>query len=166
MSSIHVARIGPQRLHHNSLITRLSLSVRLCNISQLNIVFRIEASVTDHDLSVYAVGKGQVTEELGKKIVCLNIVLVLHFALKAVHFVQLLGLVVSSAHEKVLREADFPSKHEHDNLNGEGTSVNEVTVEEIGVLFAWVSVDLKDVHKIVILTVNVTTDCDLFEFVD
>ena len=70
-----------------------------------------------HDLVVDHVTEGQVAEELREKLVRLNIVLSFDLAFESVHFVELLGLVIATTHEKVLWEAHFPGEHEHDHLN-------------------------------------------------
>lgn len=73
--------------------------------------------MANHDLLVDSVSQWKVAEELGEEVVCLHVVLCLYFAFKAVHFVKLLGLVVASAHEEVLREADFPGEHKHNDFD-------------------------------------------------
>ena len=73
--------------------------------------------MADHDLAIYSVGKGQVAEELREKIVGLHVVLGFDLALKAIHFVELLSLVVSAAHKEVLWEADLPGEHQHDDFD-------------------------------------------------
>jgi len=61
-----------------------------------------------HDLFVNNVSEGQVAEKLREQVVSLHVVLGLHFALEAIHFVQLLGFMVAPAHEEVLGEAHLP----------------------------------------------------------
>lgn len=52
--------------------------------------------------------QGQVTEQYGEQVVSLDIILCLDFTFEAVHFIELFGLVVASAHKEVLRVAHFP----------------------------------------------------------
>ena len=73
--------------------------------------------MANHDLAINHMAKWQVAEQLGEQIVCLDVVLCLHFAFKSIHFVQLFGFVVASTHEEVLREADFPGEHQHDHFH-------------------------------------------------
>ena len=73
--------------------------------------------MADHDLAINHMAKRQVAEQLGEEIVRLDIVLCLHFALKSVHFVQLFGFVIATAHEEVLWETDLPGEHEHNDFD-------------------------------------------------
>ena len=43
--------------------------------------------------------------------------------------------MVPSAHEKVVGVAHFPRQHGHDDFHREAASVDEVSVEEVGVGF-------------------------------
>lgn len=166
MPSIYVTGIRPKRFNHDAFIARFSLAVDIGNIAQGNRVFREEAAVVDHDFAVDDVGEGQVAEQLREEVVGLRVVLRLNLPFKAIHLVQLLRLVVASAHEEVLGEADLPTQHEHDDLNGEGAAVNEVTVEKVGILLGGVSIDFENVHQVVILAVNVTAHRDFLQFVN
>ena len=71
----------------------------------------------DHYFIVDNMAEREHAEKLRKEIVRLYIILLLHFTLESVHLIQLLGFMVSSTHEEVLRETDFPSKHCNDYFN-------------------------------------------------
>ena len=70
--------------------------------------------------------------------------------------------MISSAHEKVIWEADLPWQKSHYDLNWEGASIDEISIEQIWVLFGWASIYLENVEEIVVLAMNVSTDSDLF----
>ena len=81
-----------------------------------------------------------------EEVVSFHIVLGLDLTFKSIHFVELLSLVVSSTHKEVLREANFPGKHHHYNFDTEGATIDEVTVEQVWVLFRWISIQSENVH--------------------
>lgn len=105
-------------------------------------------------------------EKLREQVVGLHVIFGFYLAFKSVHFVQLFGLMVTTAHEEVLGEADFPWEHEHDDFDGEWATIDEVAIEDVRVLFWWISIKLENVHQIIVLAVNITTDCDLLQLVN
>ena len=78
---------------------------------------REETTVAHHNLAINHMAEGQVAEQLREQVVCLHVVLRLDFTLKPVHLVQLLGLVVTTAHKEVLGETHFPCEHQHNDLD-------------------------------------------------
>lgn len=80
-------------------------------------------------LGVDAVTERQSLKELIEQLIRLAVVLVADLAIESVKLIELLGLMVSSRHEEVVREAHLPSQHADDDLDREGASINEVTVE-------------------------------------
>ena len=118
--------------------------------------------MANHDLAINHMAKWQVAEQLGEQIVCLDVVLCLHFAFKSVHFVQLFGFMITSTHEEVLREADFPGEHEDDDFDRKRTAVDKVTIEHVRIFLRWVPIKLENINQVVVLPVNVTAYCDLF----
>lgn len=54
--------------------------------------------------------------------------------------------------------ADLPCEERHDDFQGEGASVDEVAVEEVGPVGGRVAVETEDVEKIVELAVGVATN--------
>jgi len=61
--------------------------MRRTDIIQLDVIFRKETSMTDHDLLIDDMSKRQVAEKLREQLVSIHIVFGFDFAFKAVHFV-------------------------------------------------------------------------------
>ena len=161
--AVHVAGVGPEALDHDALVAGLPIAVCLLDVAQFDPILREEAPVADHDLAVDDVAQRQVAEELREEIVGLHVVLGLDFALEAVHFVELLSLVVTPTHEEMLWQTHFPSEQSHDYLYSERASVNEVSIEHIWVLLRGITVDFEYVQQVIVLPMNVATDCNLVQ---
>ena len=129
-----IARVRPKALDHNTFVRGLALSVLVADLVKGDTVLGREATMAHHYLAVDHVTQRQMAEQYREEVICLHIILCLNFTFEAIHFIQLFGLVVTPAHKEMLREANFPCEHEHDNFNGEGASIDEVTVEEVWVL--------------------------------
>lgn len=166
MSSVGVTWVRPEQLDHDALVARLSLPVLFGDLAELDAIFGEEATVANHDLAVDHMAQRQVAEELREELVGLHVVLGLDFALEAVHLVQLLGLVVAAAHEKVLRVANFPGEHQHDDFDREGAAIDEITVENVWILLRGVPVQLENVHQVVVLAMDVAADRDFLQLVN
>ena len=54
----------------------------------------------------------------------------------------------------------FPSNQCHDAFDGEGSSVDKVSVKKVLVIWAGVLIELENVEQVVILSVDVTTNCE------
>ena len=87
------------------------------DVTQCDTIFGEKATMANHDLAINHMAQRQMAEQLGEEVVRLDIVLCLHLALESVHFVQLFSLVIATTHEKVLREANFPGEHQHDDFD-------------------------------------------------
>lgn len=79
------------------------------------------------------------------------------FTSKAIHLIHVDGLMVAARHEKVAWIKKFEAKKRKNAFNREWATIYKVSVEEIWIRFRWKSIDLKNVEKIIELTVNVTT---------
>lgn len=75
----------------------------------------------------------QLAEKLAEKIIGLHVVFSLYLPFKTVHLVQLLRLVVTPGHKKVLRDAHLPSEQSQHHFHREAAPINEVPIEQIGV---------------------------------
>ena len=64
-------------------------------------------------------------------------VLGFHFTLEAVHFVHVFGLVIAPAHEEVVRVEQLEGEEREDALDGEGSAVDKVAVEQVRVVLRW-----------------------------
>jgi hypothetical protein len=54
----------------------------------------------------------------------------------------------------------FPSNQCHDAFDGEGSSVDKVSVKKVLVIWARALIELENVEQVVILSVDVTTNCE------
>jgi len=74
--------------------------------------------------------------------------------------------MVTTTHEEVLGVTNLPCEHHHNDFDREGTSVDEVTIEDVWVFFRRIAIQLKDVHQVVVLSMDVSTDRDFFQLID
>mmetsp|Transcript_8424 Transcript_8424/g.22899 ORF Transcript_8424/g.22899 Transcript_8424/m.22899 type:complete len:334 (-) Transcript_8424:348-1349(-) len=153
--------VAPQHLRHQPGIRGLLLSVHSPDRVQRNVVLREEASVDHEDLVLDDVAERQEAEGLAEELVEVLVVLLGDLSLEAVELVHASRLVVPSCKVHVVGVQQLPCKQNEDNLDGERASVNKVTVEEVGVGRGRHTVDLPDVHQVVVLPVHVATDGDL-----
>ena len=70
--------------------------------------------------------------------------------------------MVSSGHMKIIFVDAFPSYQSHDALNRKGSSVYKISVEKVFVIWTWIFVKFKNIEKVIELSMNVTTNCELF----
>lgn len=75
--------------------------------------------------------KGQVVEDLREQLRHLAVVLALHLALEAVHLVHHVAFVVASREVEVLGVQQFEAEQSEDGLHGEGSTINEVAIEQL-----------------------------------
>ena len=78
--------------------------------------------------------EGQPVVDLGEEVDHECRVLGLDLAFEAVHLVHVLALVVAPAHEEVRGVEQLETEEDEDALHGEGAPVDEVAVEEVGVV--------------------------------
>lgn len=69
-----------------------------------------------------------------------------HFTVESIQFVQLCGLMITSAHEEVVGVADFPGEKAHYNLTWKAPTIDKITIEKVWVLFGWNTIKLKDIQ--------------------
>lgn len=82
--------------------------------------------------------------------------------------IDLFSLVISSGHVQEVNIDTFPGYKSQHAFNREGASVHKVTIEEIFIFGGRDSIEFKNVDEIIVLTMNISTDCDLlliFNFV-
>lgn len=68
---------------------------------------------------------------------------------------------LTARQEEVIRIQQLETKQRKYTLHREGTPVNEIAVEQVGILFRGQTIDLEYVHQVVELTVNVATNREL-----
>ena len=59
-------------------------------------------------------------------------------------------------------EADLPREEGHDDLYRKAAPIDEVSVEQVWVALGWSSVYLEDIQQVIVLPVDVATNCDFF----
>lgn len=52
---------------------------------------------------------------------------------------------------------ELEPKQREDALDGKGTSINEITIEQIRILLRWQAINLKNVKEIIKLSMYITT---------
>lgn len=109
------------------------------------------------DLLVNDGGNGQAVEAVGKSLPKLDVVASLALVVESVNTVDGRALVVAAEDEEVLRVLDLVCQQKADGLEGLLATVDVVTEEEVVGLWREATV-LEEAQKIVVLTVNVTTD--------
>ena len=72
--------------------------------------------------------------DLGEEVHHVGRVLGFHLPFKAVHLVHVLGLVIATAHEEVVRVEQLEGEEREDALDREGAAVDEVAVEQVRVV--------------------------------
>lgn len=162
MSAILIARIAPEGLAEDALIAGLLEPRSVLDVLQRDAVFREKPAVRNVNFRVDAMREGQLAEKIAEEIVGLSIVLVLDFSLESVDFVQILTFVVAARHEKVLRVRNFCSQQRDDDFARERSSVDEVAVEQVNVLLWRLTVEIENIHEIIVLTVDISAYCDFF----
>ena len=108
-------------------------------------------------LASQAVTQRQPVVDLGEELAHVGGVLRLHLALESVHLVHVFALVVTTGHEERVRVEELEAKEDKYALNREGAPVNEVSIEEVGILRTWKPVEFKDVHEVEELAVDIST---------
>ena len=127
----HWLRVGPEEIGHQVLAVGLDVAVNLADISQGGRVVARQASVNDHDLFAYNGHQGKGAEDLLKHLISLLTVLGLCLALETVHFVHVVGLVVSPCQVHVLGVEELEGEEGQDHFDGEGATVHKVSIEEL-----------------------------------
>ena len=112
----------------------------------------------DQDSAIDAMTQRQPIVQVGKEIDHLIGVFSFDLSFEAVHFVHVLALVVAARHEKVVGIQEFVAEQDENALDRERTAVHKVSVEQVGILFRRFTIQLENVHQVVILAMNISTD--------
>ena len=159
--------IGPKDVAHGSFLWRLHESKNLLDVLGGDAVLARQSAVADHDLLIEDICKWQRAEELREGFINTDVlVLGFYFSFEAVDMVDLLGLVVASRHMQEVLISALPGNQRQHALDRERPSVHEISVEEVLVADCWIAVELEDVVEVVVLSVDVSTDGDLFLVLD
>ena len=113
------------------------------------------------NLLVNSEAERQRTESLSEDIVGSHIVLFLAFSLEAVYHVKTFSFMVSPGQVHAFIINKIPRNIRRDTFHRERASVNEIPVHQVWVICRRVSIHLKYVQKIKILSVSITTHCQL-----
>jgi hypothetical protein len=117
MSAILVTWVRPKALAHDTLIRGFSESIDFLNIFKLDTIFSEQSAMDDEDLLVDAMSYREHAEDFTEELIGLDIIFMLYLSLESVHLVEILALMVSSCHEKVLWIKSFPSEQSDDDLD-------------------------------------------------
>ena len=161
LSPLVYAGVCPQEIAHDALLGWFTQSIHLSDILQFNPILSEEATMAHHHLPIDNIAQRQVAEQLGECIVNLSTILCLDLPLKTIDHINLLSLMVSSGKVQEIMVACLPCQESQHTFDRERPSIHEVTVEEVFIIYGWYSVHLEDVHEIVVLSMNVSADCDL-----
>ena len=157
----HGLRIGPEQLAHDPLLGRLPASFRGTDVVQRDVVLGEQAAMHHQHLASQAVTQRQPVVDLGEELAHVGGVLRLHLALESVHLIHVFALVVTMGHEERVRVEELEAKEDKYALNREGAPVNEVSIEEVGILRTWKPVEFKDVHEVEELAVDISANREL-----
>jgi hypothetical protein len=162
MTTVEVSGVWPQTVYHDAFVSWLLVSLGFPDLVECDSVFGEKSTVSNKNLFVDAVRERKELEHLTKQIIDLLVVFVLYLSFETIEFIKILGFVIASAHEEVVGIEHLPSHQSHNHLHWETTSVDEVSIEKIRILFAWDSINLENIKEIVVLSVYVSADCNNF----
>ncbi|KAF2826569.1 hypothetical protein CC86DRAFT_32240, partial [Ophiobolus disseminans] len=156
-------RICPEHLHHEPGLARLALleAVELAHVVERDLVVGEQAAVQDKVLLADERGERQHGEGLGEQLEHALRVLRPALALKAVHAVHIVRLVVAAVEEEAARVQPLVGVQQQRDLGRPRAAVDKVAVEEEGVRRRGAAGELEDVQQVEELTVRVAADGDL-----
>lgn len=154
-------RISPKHLAHQARGPRLGEAVDGANIIQSDIIPGEETSMDHENLAIQDMGQGKGIEALGEEGKDSLVELGLGLTLETIDTVHLPSLMITAGQEEVMGEAAFVSKEQEDDLDGEGTAVDKVTIKEESMGFRGLTGEVKEIEEIVELTMNITAHGDL-----
>lgn len=154
-----IIRVGPEQIAHGTLVGHFLNTVQSADVVQ-RVDTRRQATVQAEDLVVNKCCERQVVEKIGEEFPHVGVsVLAQTFVVEAVNLGDLSALVVATEDGDALRVADLECDQQSDGLDGEVATIDVVSHEEV--VGVWVgSTDLEQLHQVVELAVDITTDGD------
>jgi hypothetical protein len=80
---------------------------------------------------------------------------------KLKYLIHVLRFVIASSHVNAVWIVDLPRNQCQHDLNGERTSIDEITIEQIRILSTRDSIEFEDIQQIIVLTMDITAYCQL-----
>jgi len=74
--------------------------------------------------------------------------------------------MIASSHVNAVWIVDLPRNQSQHDLNRERPSINEITIEQIRILSTRDSIEFEDIQQIIILTMDITANCQLLITLD
>ncbi|RAH44727.1 uncharacterized protein BO95DRAFT_169052 [Aspergillus brunneoviolaceus CBS 621.78] len=147
-------RVGPEHLHHQPLLARLALvvAVQLADIIEGSVVVGEETTVENKVLVTDQRGQGQSGEGLREDLEGGLVVLSLALALKTVHLIHVVRLVVATVQEDAVGSQPLVRVEKQSNLSRPRPPIHKVTVEEISIRLARVAVQSEDLKQVEVLS--------------
>ncbi len=152
------ARIRPEHVAERSGLWDLPVSLDFRDVFELDAIFREEASVNDKDLFVENVAESKSVESMREEVHRLVAVLSDDFSFESVELVHAPAFVVASVHVEAGWIHEFVDVEREDALHRKRSSVDEVSVEQVGSICRWLAVELEDVEQVIVLSMDVTAD--------
>lgn len=143
-------RIGPEHLHHQTLLSGLPLvvAIQLPDIIQCRVIVGEETTMEHQVFVADQRRQRQGREGLGEHLEHCLVVLCPALALETVHLVHVIRLVVAAVEEDAVRPQPFVRVEQERNLRGPRATVHKVTIEEVGVCIGGVSVQTEDLQQV------------------
>lgn len=160
VSSVHLSGVGPEHITHNSTIRGLSKSISLSDIFEGDAIVSKESSVSNEYLIINDVPKRKAAESFSENVKYFSIVFSDDFSLETVEFIHISALMITTSKAHMFGVHNLPSEKCYDHLERKWATINEISVKQVGVFFTWVSIDFKDIKKVVKLAMGVTADCN------
>jgi hypothetical protein len=140
--------VCPEHLHHETCLAGLPLvvTVELANIIQLNLVIREKTAVEDKVLVTNQGGQWEGREGLGEDLEDPLVIFSLTLAFESINLIHIIRLVVSTVQEETVGPQPLVSVKQQRNFARPGTTVDEITVEEISVCIGGGTVSSEDLE--------------------
>ncbi len=146
--------IGPEHLHHEALLTGLTLgmSIELPDVIERDVIVREQAAVQGEILLADQCRQGKGREGFRKQLEDALVVFRLAFPFESIDLVHVVRLVISPVQEEAGRIQPFVGIQKQRDLGRPGASVDKVAVEEVGVGRRWIAIQSEDFEKVEILS--------------
>jgi hypothetical protein len=150
--------IGPQKIAEKTAVRNISRAHNPADLLH-RVEIRAQTTVHGENLLVNDGSDGKAVEAVGKSLPQLNVIATLALVVESIDTVDGGALVVTSEDEEVFGVLDLVGEEQADGLKRLLTSVDVITEEEVVGLRREATV-LEESEKIVVLSVDITTDLD------
>jgi hypothetical protein len=150
--------IGPQKIAEKTAVRNISRAHNPADLLH-RVEIRAQTTVHGEDLLVNDSGDRKAVEAVGESLPQLDVIATLALVVESIDAVDRGALVVTSEDEEVFGVLDLVGEEQADGLKRLLTSVDVITEEEVIGLRREATI-LEESEKIVVLSVNITTDLD------